>query len=51
MVSLNCLHDPILKNANIQSLFHLPLNLAHVTHAIGSHTTPHKIAPPLCVTM
>ena len=31
----------MLKNAKIQSLYHLPLYLAHLTHAIKSHTTPH----------
>ena len=38
--SFNCFHDPILKNVNIQSFCHLPLYLAHVTHAMGSHTNP-----------
>ena len=46
MAPFNCLHDPILKNAKIQNLCHLPLYLAHVTRAIGSHTTPHKTSPP-----
>ena len=42
MVPINCLHEPILKNAKIHSLCHLPLYLAHVMPATGSHTTPHK---------
>jgi hypothetical protein len=29
-IPFNCLHDPILKNAKIQSFCHLPLYLAHV---------------------
>jgi hypothetical protein len=42
MVPFNYLHDPILKNAKIQSLCHLPLYLAHVTHATVSRTIPQK---------
>ncbi len=49
MAPLNCLCDPILANANLQSLCHLPLYLAHVTHATGRRTTSHKIAPPPCL--
>ena len=43
MISFNCLHDPISKNAKIRSLYYLPLYLAHAAYATGSHTTPHKI--------
>ena len=32
-VPFNCLHAPILENAKIQNLCHLPLYLAHVAHA------------------
>jgi hypothetical protein len=38
----DCLHDPILKNVQICNLCHLPPYIAHVIHAIGSHTYPHK---------
>ena len=48
-VPFNYLYDPILKNVKIQTLCHLPLYLALVTHATGSHATPHKIALPSCL--
>ena len=42
IVPFNCHHDPILRDAKIHSLCHLPLYLAHVTHATRTHTTPNK---------
>ena len=38
-IPFDCLHDPILKNAKIHNMCHLPLYVAHVIHAMGSHTT------------
>ena len=42
MLPFSCLYDPILMNAKIHRLCYLTLYLAHVTHALGSHATPHK---------
>ena len=44
-VSFNNFHNPISKNAKIQSLCQHPHYFAHAIHATRSHTTPKKSSP------